>query len=104
MTVSLPTPAADDDGNDSSDSDRPTAPGVYEVERVMNKRTVNNSVQYLLKWKGYPHSDNTWEYEDDMECTQLIDDYLKSIGELDEVSYEQGAPLEDDDDNSGSGK
>lgn len=53
---------------------------------------------------GYPHSDNTWEYEDDMECTQLIDDYLKSIGELDEVSYEQGAPLEDDDDNSGSGK
>lgn len=52
LTVSLPTPAADDDGNDSSDSDRPTAPGVYEVERVMNKRTVNNSVQYLLKWKG----------------------------------------------------
>ena len=31
-----------------------------------------------------------------MECIQLIDDYLRSIGELDEVSYEQGDKIDVD--------
>ncbi len=35
--------------------------GVYEVERIIDKRKVKGKVQYLVKWTGYSHSDNTWE-------------------------------------------
>jgi hypothetical protein len=34
----------------------------YEVEEVLNSRIYRNYRQdYLIKWKGYGHQDNTWE-------------------------------------------
>jgi hypothetical protein len=35
----------------------------YEVERIISHRHHGRSqtLQYLVKWKGYPESDNTWE-------------------------------------------
>jgi hypothetical protein len=38
----------------------------YEVERVVNHRHHgrNRMLQYFIKWKGYPESDNTWEPAD----------------------------------------
>jgi hypothetical protein len=33
----------------------------YEVERIVAKRTRYNKPQFLVKWKGYPDSDNSWE-------------------------------------------
>ena len=33
----------------------------YVVEEVINKRTINGEHQYLIKWKGFRESDNTWE-------------------------------------------
>ena len=49
----------------------------YEVEAVINHRTFgrNKRLQYLLKWKGYPHSDNTWENATDVHAPALIRDY-----------------------------
>jgi hypothetical protein len=34
----------------------------YKVEAILNHRRHGRSrtLQYLIKWKGYPHSDNTW--------------------------------------------
>jgi hypothetical protein len=34
----------------------------YEVETVLNVRTTPNQcdMQYLVKWKGYPNSENFW--------------------------------------------
>jgi Chromo (CHRromatin Organisation MOdifier) domain len=35
----------------------------YEVEHIINHRCTGQgkTLQYLVKWKGYPESDNTWE-------------------------------------------
>jgi len=33
----------------------------YEVESIENSRVHQGRLQYLVKWKGYPILDNTWE-------------------------------------------
>ena len=33
----------------------------YEVETILDKRTLKNKVQYLVKWVRYPLHDATWE-------------------------------------------
>jgi len=33
----------------------------YEVEAVIGKRTKASRLEYHVKWKGYPASDNSWE-------------------------------------------
>ena len=35
---------------------------MYEVERIMDRRkTAVGLWEYLIKWKGYPESENSWE-------------------------------------------
>lgn len=47
----------------------PSEDGYYVVEKIIDKRVIHGNVQYLVKWKGYPKSQATWEpfqtlYED----------------------------------------
>ena len=46
----------------------------YEVEQVLDERIYGcwKKKQYLVKWKGYPDSDNQWLDAKDMENTQEI--------------------------------
>merc|ERR1712152_105577 len=49
----------------------------YEVENVVSKReTDEGKVEYLVKWKGWNASDNTWEPVENLESSQeLIDEF-----------------------------
>ena len=58
----------------------------YEVESVVSKRDTGlvsrlmyageGKVEYLVKWKGYDASDNTWEPVENLESSQeLIDEF-----------------------------
>jgi len=51
----------------------------YEVELIKSHRRHGRSrtLQYLIKWKGYPESDNTWEDANQIHAPDLIKLYHK---------------------------
>ena len=55
----------------------------YEVEKIVDKRTnIYGLVEYLVKWKGYPSSENTWEPKKNLKRLEhLIKEYENGIGE-----------------------
>jgi Chromo (CHRromatin Organisation MOdifier) domain len=53
----------------------------YEVEQIHSHRTWGRckTLQYLIKWKGYPESDNTWENADQIHAPTLIKLYHQAL-------------------------
>ena len=51
----------------------------YEVEEILQSRKFGRGckVQYLVKWKGYPESDNQWVDWDDLHADEMIADFKK---------------------------
>jgi len=49
----------------------------YEVETIRKHCHFeqNKKLQYLLKWKGYSESDNTWEPAEQLHAPQLLKEY-----------------------------
>src|SRR5712672_2740680 len=49
----------------------------YEVETIINHCFFGQRrrLQYLIKWKGYPHSDNTWEPSENLHADGLVKAY-----------------------------
>ena len=53
----------------------------YEVEAILDHKGKGRSRQYLIKWKDYDVSENSWEPRRNLDDGPLIKEYLKSIGE-----------------------
>src|SRR6266850_8092526 len=49
----------------------------YKVEQIATHRYhgKSRSLQYLIKWKGYPKADNTWELADQIHAPDLLKTY-----------------------------
>jgi hypothetical protein len=48
----------------------------HKVELITRHRLRRRSHQYLVKWKGYPTVDNTWEPKLNLEHTaELLEEY-----------------------------
>jgi hypothetical protein len=48
----------------------------FEVEKVLDSRLFRRSFQYLVKWKGFSDSENTWQPAKDLEHAQdLIEEF-----------------------------
>ncbi|KAL1510844.1 hypothetical protein AB1Y20_007129 [Prymnesium parvum] len=39
---------------------------VFLVESIVDRRKIDGVTEYLIKWKGWPSSDNTWEPEENV--------------------------------------
>jgi chromobox protein 5 len=51
----------------------------YTVERIIKKRISKaGTLEYYLKWKGWPESDNTWEPVEHLACEALLIEFEKN--------------------------
>ncbi|XP_076248447.1 uncharacterized protein LOC143188205 isoform X2 [Calliopsis andreniformis] len=56
----------------------------YEVQKIVGQRTIKGRRQFLVRWKGYDEDSDTWEHEKDLNCPQLIEDFLAEDAENEE--------------------
>ena len=57
-------------------------PDVYVVEKILATRTTTKGQQqYLIKWEGYEHTENSWEPLENLNCPGLLKEfYRQSLG------------------------
>jgi hypothetical protein len=53
----------------------------YEVEELLDSKWVGHTVKYLVKWVGYPQSENTWEPKENLtKAISLLASYHREHG------------------------
>src|SRR5215471_18002340 len=64
----------------------------YKVEEILDSCFYRRKLQYLIKWKGYPHEDNTWEPEQNLKNSpQVIQGFHCLDHNIDEdINIKQG--------------
>ncbi|XP_062200818.1 probable chromo domain-containing protein LHP1 [Phragmites australis] len=54
------------------------AEGFFEIEAIRRRRRRKGQLQYLVKWRGWPESANTWEpFENLKACKDFVDAFEK---------------------------
>jgi len=61
----------------------------FEVEEIVQKKVLKGKTQYLIKWKGYDHGDNTWEPEENLDCPAMIKEYERKAAEKNKPATEK---------------
>lgn len=53
----------------------------FEVEKILERKKSGRSFQYLIKWRGYPKSEATWEKKSELmkDIPQLVEKFDKKI-------------------------
>ena len=64
--------STDEDSTDDDDDN-------YEVEAILAHKFVGRNKTYLIKWKGYPDSENCWIAEKNMACPEIIEEYERRL-------------------------
>jgi transposase InsO family protein len=77
--VSLLEPYVAREGEEPPPPVSPEDEDVWEVERIEDERVAQEKRMFLIKWMGYPKSQNTWEPEEN----------LVGVGELLEEFYKE---------------
>ena len=73
----------DDDENFSNNQydiyDQGEVEEEYSVEKIVDKSfDAYGNINYLIKWKGFDHKDNTWEPIENLYCHDLIEEFEKN--------------------------
>lgn len=67
--------------------------GEYEVEAIVKKKVVKNgrkqSVDYFVKWKNYPSSENSWMKKADLNCAELLEAFEENDRQKSDESEQQ---------------
>lgn len=50
---------------------------VYDVEKLLNDKQKGKKRYFLVRWKGYDDKHDSWESESNLNCPNILEDYLK---------------------------
>jgi len=79
------TKESDSDSNSNLEEEE------FIVEKILKMRTTKKGkVQYLLKWKGFSDSENTWEPAENLECPELIAAFMAEHKEKQQTPVSNG--------------
>ena len=54
---------------------------IFEVDSILDYKKRGKRNYYLVHWKGYPHTEDSWEPETNLNnCSNLIQQFQKSLG------------------------
>ncbi len=70
--------------NYAKNTDKHAPKQEYEVERILDSRSTTDRKKrkikyYLVKWKGYDDTHNSWVHERDLFSPRLLDEYEQSL-------------------------
>jgi len=70
----------------------------FEVEEIRDKRlTKRGTTEYLIKWKGYPEHEKTWEPPENLQCYSMISEFEEAHSKKEIRRYKRPKNLEDKD-------
>ena len=50
----------------------------YKVDCIMGTQLIDGKPHYLIHWKGYEHTENTWEPEENL-TREVLRDYRRNL-------------------------
>lgn len=84
--------------SNNNDNQQADEYGEYEVERIVNRRRIAGSkdrYEYLIKWKNWPSSANTWEKLEALEhAVDMVAAYNRNVNDaLDSIKLKIDLPV-----------
>lgn len=61
--------------NQSIESSVEKVTNVYEVEEILDVKTIKKTKHCLVRWKGFDEEHNSWEPRKNLQCTELLKMY-----------------------------
>jgi len=54
----------------------------FEVEKILNKRTIREKDKFLVRWKGYMAEEDTWKNRENLgNARELVEEFERKYGE-----------------------